>query len=124
MSEVEIPQKKKVGRPKTVSVDKKEYQKQYYQKHKETLLENRKDYYSENKDKILEYNKEYQKDYIENLKVNNPEKYQEIRKRQNELSLEYHRKEREAYRIITSLIRDGLLNLPESHKEIILELIN
>jgi len=124
MSEVEIPQKKKVGRPKTVSVDKKEYQKQYYQKNKETLLENKKEYYLEHREELLEYNKEYQKEYIENLKTNNPEKYKELRKRQQKQGNEYHKKEQAVYKIVRELIRQGMLEIPESHKEILLELTN
>ena len=35
----ELPIVKKRGRPKTVNVDKKEYQKKYYEAHKEALLD-------------------------------------------------------------------------------------
>lgn len=46
-------------------MDKKEYFKQYYQEHKERLVEQKKQWYQKNKERIAEYNKEYQKQYRE-----------------------------------------------------------
>lgn len=120
MSEVEIPRKRRVGRPKTISIDKKEYQKQYYQKNRESLLEGKKEYYVEHKDEITEY----QKEYIEDLKVNNPEKFHELREKQKELSNELQRKERALYKLIKELYMAGLLPVDDTHKEKISKLIN
>ncbi len=120
MSEIEVPQKRRAGRPKTVSVDKKEYQKQYYQKNRESLLEGKKEYYTEHKDEI----REYQKEYVEKLKENNPEKFQELREKQKELSIELQRKERALYKLIKDLYISGLLSVDNTHKELISELIN
>ena len=119
MSEVEIPQKRRAGRPKTVSIDKKEYQKQYYQKHRETLLENKKEYYTEHKDEI----KEYQKEYMEELKVNNPEKFQELRTKQQEQGNLYTKRSLELLKVIKELLEQGLIVLPDSHKDKVLELV-
>ena len=111
--------KPKRGRPKTVSVDKKEYQKQYYQKNKETLLENKKEYYSEHKDEITEY----QKEYIEDLKNNKPEKYRELRKKQKEQGNLYTKRSLELIKLIKELLEQDLIVLPDSHKDKVLELV-
>jgi hypothetical protein len=125
-------QPKRRGRPRTVNItDKKEYLKRYYDNNRETLSEQKKQYYLENKDKYKEYrdeNKdkitEYQKEYIEKLKTNEPEKFKDLRQKQKVLSSEAHKKERDAYKLLKTLIKDGIISLPESHKDKILELIN
>jgi hypothetical protein len=118
-------QPKRRGRPRTVNItDKKDYHKKYYDNNRETLLEQKKEYYLENKEQILEHQKEYQKEYIEKLKINKPEKFKELRQKQKELSSEAHKKERDAYKLLKTLIKDGTITLPESYKDKILELIN
>lgn len=135
MSEVEIPQKRKVGRPKTVNItDKKEYQKQYREKNRETLTEKKKEYYSENRDKILENQKEYytehkddilnyQKQYIQTLKENEPDRYNSIKERTNELSRDIHKKERVLFKLFLQWYEKGEMTLPDTHREIIKGLI-
>ena len=114
-------QPKRRGRPRTVNItDKKEYHKNYYDNNRETLTEQKKVYYLERKDKITEY----QKEYIEKLKTNEPEKFKELRQKQKELSSDAHKKEREAYKLLKTLIKEGIITLPESHKNKILELMN
>ncbi len=124
MSETELQiipeQPKRRGRPKTVNIDKKEYNKQYREKNREKLVEKDRQYYAENKDKILEN----QKEYIENLKINNPEKYKEGLNRYKEHGNELQKKALCIYKLIKELAKSGVLTLPESHKDIILELIN
>jgi len=135
MSEIEVQislkndeveeQPKRRGRPRTVNItDKKEYLKRYYDNNRETLAEQKKVYYLENKKQILKYQKEYQKEYVEKLKINEPEKFKDLRQKQKVLSSEAHKKERDVYKLLTTLIKDGTISLPESHKEKILELIN
>ena len=123
----ELQPAKRRGRPKTVTVDKKEYRKQYYQKNKDNLLVKHKEYNKEHKEEIKEYQKEYQKDYrkeyIENLKETNPEKFQELRDRQNELSKELHRRERELFKLVLQLYENGEIVVPETYKESISELL-
>lgn len=124
----ELPIAKKRGRPKTVNVDKKEYQKKYYEAHKEALLEQKKEYRLEKKDEIKEYQKEYyqnnresllekKKEYIDTLKESNPDKFKEIRDKQLEQSKEIHRKERELFKLFLQLYEKGEMNLPDTHKE-------
>lgn len=124
----ELPIVKKRGRPKTVNVDKKEYQKKYYEAHKEALLEQKKEYRLEKKDEIKEYQKEYyqnnresllekKKEYIDTLKESNPDKFKEIRDKQLEQSKEIHRKERELFKLFLQLYEKGEMNLPDTHKE-------
>ena len=108
---------KRRGRPKTNSLDKKEYQKEYYKKNKESLLEQKKEYYNQHKDEILEHQKEYQKEYMQNLKDNNPDKFKSIREKNNEASKDYHMREQQAFRFIKSIIENGELYLNETHKE-------
>lgn len=122
MSETELQvQPKRRGRPKTVNItDKKEYQKKYYDNNRDKLLEKKKEYYSENKEQILEC----QKEYTEKLKFNDPEKYKIIREKQSEAGNITHKKALCIYKIIKELTKSGALTLPESHKDIILELIN
>ncbi len=123
-----LPIVKKRGRPKTVNVDKKEYQKKYYEAHKEALLEQKKEYRLEKKDEIKEYQKEYyqnnresllekKKEYIDTLKESNPDKFKEIRDKQLEQSKEIHRKERELFKLFLQLYEKGEMNLPDTHKE-------
>ena len=111
---------KKRGRPKTVTVDKKEYQKKYYEANRETLLENKKEYYVEHKHEI----KEYQKEYMENLKEVNPEKYKELRTKQQEQGNLYTKRSLELLKVIKDLIEQDLIVLPDSHKDKVLELVN
>lgn len=118
-TDIEI-EKKKRGRPKTINVDKKEYQKKYYEAHKEALLEQKKEYYEEHKDEL----KEYQKDYIENLKENNQEKFQELKKKKQEQGNVRIKRSLELLKIVKGLLEKDLLVLPDSHKEKVLELIN
>jgi hypothetical protein len=111
-SEVIENLKPKRGRPKTVTVDKKEYQKQYRINNREILAEKDRQYYAENKDKILE-----------NLK-SDPIKYEERMRKFKEHGNMTHKKALCIYKIIKELTSSGVLTLPESHKDIILELIN
>ena len=114
-------QPKRRGRPRTVNItDINEYQKNYYTNNRESVLEKRKEYREGHKDKY----KEYQKEYIEKLKTSEPEKFKELRQKQKELSSEVHKKERDAYKLLKTLIKEGIITLPESHKDTILKLIN
>ncbi len=125
---------KRRGRPKTNSLDKKEYQKEYYKKNKDSLLEQKKEYYNQHKDEILEHQKEYysehkddilnyQKQYIQTLKENEPDRYNSIRERTNELSREIHKKERALFKLFLQWYEKGEMTLPDTHREIIKELI-
>ncbi len=118
MSEVEIPQKRRVGRPKTLNIDKKEYQKQYYKKNRESLLEKNKEYYTEHKDEI----RENQKEYIETLKETNPNKYQEIKKKKQEQGNLYTKRSLEVMKLLKEMLQQDLV--PESYKNKVLELVN
>jgi hypothetical protein len=107
MSETELQvQPKRRGRPKTVNItDKKEYNKQYYEQNRENILEQK-------------------REYIGKLKINEPEKYKEGMQKFKEHGNELQKKALCIYKLIKELTKSGVLSLPESHKEIILELIN
>ncbi len=94
----ELQPVKRRGRPKTVMVDKKKYQKKYFQENKERLSENN-------------------KKYMEELKISNPEKYEEIKSSINIKSKDIHRKERELYKLFLEWYERGEMTLPETHKE-------
>lgn len=120
MSETELEvQPKRRGRPKTINVDKKEYQKQYREKNREVLSEKKKEYYSENKERILEN----QKEYIENLKIDDPEKFKDLRIKQKEEGNFRVKRSLQLLNLISELYKKGLLSVPDSHKELIKELI-
>ena len=113
-TDIEI-EKKKRGRPKTINVDKKEYQKKYYEAHKEALLDKAKERYNDNPEAF----KERSKQYMETLKETDNEKYQAIREAQSKASLDYHKREQQAFRLIRNLIEKGEITLQEEHKELL-----
>ena len=67
--------------------EKKERNREYYEKNKEKIKEQRAEYYEKNKEKIAEYNKEYKKKYRENK-----EKIKEQRAEQLKINKERNRK--------------------------------
>jgi nicotinamide riboside kinase len=111
----ELPIVKKRGRPKTVNVDKKEYQKKYYEAHKDALLDKAKDRYTENPEVFKERNKQY----METLKETDNEKYQAIREAQSLGGHDYHKRQLQAFKIIKELIETGELTLQDTHKELL-----
>jgi hypothetical protein len=117
---VEEIKPKRRGRPKTVTVDKKEYRKQYYQANKNTLLQQGKEYYNEHKNEI----RECQKEYIEDLKINNPEKFKELREKQKEQGNLRVKRSLELLNLIKELIEQNLIVLPDSHKDTVINLVN
>ncbi len=119
MSETELQIKRPRGRPKTINVDKKEYNKQYREKNREKLAEKKKDYYTEHKEQLLEY----QKQYTDDLKENNIEKYKELRTKQKEQGNYRVKRSLQLLNLISELYEKGLLSVPDTHKEIIKGLI-
>jgi transaldolase len=113
-TDIEI-EKKKRGRPKTINIDKKEYQKKYYEAHKDALLDKAKERYNDNPEAF----KERSKQYMETLKETDNEKYQAIREVQSKASLDYHKREQQAFRLIRNLIERGEITLQEEHKELL-----
>jgi hypothetical protein len=83
--------KKKEVRGKEMVFDRKEYDKEYYQKNKEKIKEQRKKSYEKNKEKNNEYSKNYRqknkekiKEYEENYRQENKEKIKERDKEYNQ----------------------------------------
>jgi hypothetical protein len=110
---------KKRGRPKTVTVDKKEYNKVRYQANKEAVLEKAKERYNENRDIFIERNKKY----MENLKETDIAKYEAIREAQSKGGNSLIKRQFELCKIVKELLEEGILTLPDNHKKRILELI-
>ncbi len=126
-----------------MSTDRKEYHRQRYLLNREKILAERKKYYEENREDVIEYQKDYQKDYQKNykkankekiktyqkeylqkLKIEQPEKYAEIKKRIAISSAKIHKRQRAITLLVTKLYNDGALGIPEKYREEFDKLIN
>jgi len=114
-TDVEI-EKKKRGRPKTINVDKKEYQKKYYEAHKDKVKER----YNDNPEVF----KERTKQYMEKLKETDNERYKALRDMQSKGGNSLIKRQFELCKLIKELLDSGSLTIPDTHRERVLELLN
>ena len=75
--------------------EKREYNRQYYLKNKERLLEQVKQYQSENKERIAERKKRYRKDNKERIAEKNKQYYQDNKERLAEYNKQYQSENKE-----------------------------
>lgn len=94
-------------------LDRKTYERKYYQEHKEEMKEYLKKYYQEHKDDRLEYSKKYREKHKEEIK-----KYSENHKEElNEKRKKYYQEHKEEKRKYYQEHKEEMKKYREEHKE-------